>query len=132
MESTATIDNTGMPAIEMLAGELLYKSGRRNGKAIAATLTHRIVTTPASTPIESSVAKEAERTDQARMASTMREATIIAGIGAWVRSLISESLPGRIRSNDHAKIVRTGMKVFGNMAVQLHKKDGCPGRRSQF
>jgi uncharacterized protein len=44
-----------MPAIEMLAGEFLYSWGRRNGKAIAATLTVKMVTTPASTPRDSSV-----------------------------------------------------------------------------
>src|SRR5579859_4391648 len=116
MERTATMGSRGTPPMRTFAGEFLYRSGRRNGKARAAALTQRMVTTPASTPIESSVANELERTDHARMPATMMEATMMAGMGAWVRSLTSESLPGRMRSNDQAKMVRTGMKVLGNMA----------------
>src|SRR5579871_1959367 len=121
MESAATIGRIGMEPILTLAGEFLNRSGRRNGKARAATLTLRMVTTPASTPIESSVANELENTDQARMPATMMEATMMAGTGAWVRSLTSDSLPGRMRSKDQAKIVRTGMKVLGNMAGRFQK-----------
>src|SRR5258708_7515892 len=122
MERTATIGNTGMPATETLAGEFLYSSGRRNGNAIAATLTARMVTTPASTPRESKVKNEIDSTDQIKMPSTMMDATIIAGIGAWVRSLTSESLLGRMRSNAQAKIVRTGINVFGNIAGRFQKR----------
>src|ERR1700736_496449 len=76
MERTETMGSRGMPPILTLAGEFLYRSGRRKGKARAATLTQRIVITPANTPIESSVAKELESTDHARMAATMMEAVI--------------------------------------------------------
>ena len=78
--------------------------------------------TPASTPIESSVKKELESTDHARMPATMIEATMIAGMGARVRSFTSESLLGRIRSKDQAKMVRTGINVFGNMAGRFQKR----------
>src|SRR5438270_5400141 len=113
---------TGTPAIETLAGEFLYKSGRRKGNAIAATLTVRIVTTPASTPSESRVKNEIESTDQVRIPSTITEATMMAGMGAWVLSLTSESLLGRMRSNAQANIVRTGMKVLGNIAGRFQKR----------
>ena len=103
------------------AGEFLKRSGRRMGNAMAATLTERIVTTPASTPMESSVANEVDSTDHARMPATMIEATMIAGMGACVRSLTSESLLGKMRSNDQAKMVRTGIKVLGNMAGKFQK-----------
>src|SRR5579883_394668 len=122
IERTATIGRSGTPAILTFAGEFLKRSGRRNGKAMAATLTERMVTTPASTPIESSVANELESTDQARMAVTMSEATMIAGMGACVRSLTSESLLGRMRSKDQAKMVRTGINVFGNIAGRFQNK----------
>src|SRR6266700_95932 len=65
--------------METLAGEVLYNSGRRNGNAIAATLTVKMVTTPASTPSESSVKNEVESTDQIRMIRTIADAVIIAG-----------------------------------------------------
>src|SRR5450759_2460471 len=122
MERTATITSTGMPRMEMFAGEFLYNSGRRYGNAIAATLTVKMVTTPASTPRESSVKNEVESTDHVKMARTMSEAVRIAGIGACVRSLTSESLLGRMRSNAQAKIVRTGMNVLGNIAGRFQKR----------
>src|SRR5215467_15483011 len=81
-----------------------------------------MVIIPANTPMESNVAKELESTDHVRIPATMSEATMIAGIGAWVRSLTSESLLGRMRSNDHAKIVRTGINVFGNIAGRFQKR----------
>src|SRR5579863_929706 len=121
MDSTATIGRMGIPAILTLAGEFLKRSGRRKGKAMAVTLTQRMVTTPASTPIESSVANELESTDHARIAVTMIEAKMMAGTGACVRSLTSESLLGRMRSKDQAKMVRTGMNVLGNMAGRFQK-----------
>src|SRR5215475_15664309 len=96
IESTATMGKTGIPAMETLAGEFLYSSGRRNGNAIAAALTVRMVTIPASTPSESSVKNEVESTDQIRMMSTITEAVMIAGMGACVLSLTSES-----RSEEH-------------------------------
>src|SRR6266566_5502588 len=122
MERTETTGKTGIPAIETLAGEFLYNSGRRNGNAIAATLTVRMVTTPASTPSESSVKNDVESTDQTRMMSTITDAVMIAGTGACVLSLTSESLLGRMRSNAQAKIVRTGMNVFGNIAGRFQKR----------
>src|SRR6266436_6848662 len=122
MERTATIDSTGIPATDILAGELLYNSGRRNGNASAATLTVRIVTTPASTPRESSVKNETDSTDQIRMASTITDAMMIAGMGACVLSLTSDSLLGKMRSKDQAKMVRTGIKVFGNIAGRFQKR----------
>src|SRR5215472_4793786 len=122
IESTATIGNSGIPAMLTLAGEFLYNSGRRNGNANAATLTVRMVTTPASTPNESSVKNDVESTDQIRIMSTITDAVMIAGTGACVLSLTSESLLGRMRSNAQAKIVRTGMKVFGNIAGRFQKR----------
>lgn len=122
IDSTAAIDRSGIPAILVLAGEFLNRSGRRIGNARAATLTQRIVITPANTPIESSVANELESTDHARMHVTIIDATMIAGMGAWVRSLTSDSLLGRIRSNDQAKMVRTGINVFGNIAGRFQKR----------
>src|ERR1700719_2396708 len=122
IERTAAIDNTGIPAIDILAGEFLYNSGRRYGKARAVTLTVKMVTTPARTPSESSVKNETDSTDQIRMARTITDAVIIAGMGACVLSLTSESLPGKMRSNDQAKIVRTGIKVFGNIAGRFQKR----------
>src|SRR5438270_13806554 len=122
IDSTAAIGRRGIPAILVFAGEFLNRSGRRIGNTMAATLTHNIVITPANTPIESSVAKELESTDHARMPVTIIDATMIAGIGAWVRSLTSESLLGRIRSKDQAKMVRTGINVFGNMAGRFQKR----------
>src|SRR5258706_4857175 len=122
MERTATIDSRGIPATDILAGEFLYNSGRLNGNASAATLTVSIVTTPARTPRESSVKNETDSTDQVRMARTITDAVMIAGMGACVLSLTSESFPGKMRSNDHAKMVRTGIKVLGNIAGRFQKK----------
>ncbi len=39
-----------------------------------------------------------------------------------MRSFTSESFSGRMRSNDQAKIVRTGMKVLGNIAGKFQKR----------
>src|SRR6185437_1092110 len=121
-ERTAATGSTGMPRMRTLAGELVNSPGRRHGKISAVIATIVTVTTPASTPIESSVKNEVESTDHPRMASTITEAVMIAGIGACVRSLTSESFAGSTRSKDQAKIERTGMNVFGNIAGRFQKR----------
>src|SRR5215472_18773839 len=110
IDNTAATGSTGTPNQRTLAGERVNSSARRTGNTRAVMPTMVTVTTPASTPMESSVKNEVDSTDHPRMSNTIADAVMIAGTGACVRSFTSDSFDGSTRSKDQAKIARTGMK----------------------
>src|ERR1700743_2385183 len=107
----------------MLAGELPYRSGRRMGKAKAATPTITTHTTPASTPRASRVWKVVAVTLQASIRVTIPITSRIAATGEWKRSLTLEKRSGNTRSNDHANTLRIGMKVLPTIAGRLQNRN---------
>src|SRR5450755_3562142 len=96
----------------MFAGEALYRSGRRVGKAIAAIATMITASTPARTIVPRMIWNELEKTLQKTNTTMIAVARRIAGIGEWKRSLTSDSFSGMSRSKDQAKNERIGMYVL--------------------
>src|SRR3954463_4317926 len=80
-------------------------------------------TMPASTPSARRVWKVVATTLHASMAVTIAITTRIAGTGEWKRSETFAKRSGSSRSNDHAKTVRTGMKVLPTIAGSDQNKN---------
>src|SRR5664279_2836700 len=119
IENTPVMYRTGIPRKLILAGEALYRSGRRVGKAMAAMATMITARTPARTINPSRIWKVFPNTLQITNRVMIALARRIAGIGEWKRSFTSDSFSGISRSNDQAKNERIGMYVLAIIEGRL-------------
>src|SRR6202167_247840 len=122
MDSGATMNSTGIPRNFTLAGEDRYRSGRRNGSAMAATPTITTARQPASTMRPSTSWNTLEYTLQIVSPARITLTRMMALTGEWVRALTSASFSGISRSNDHANSDRIGMNVFAIIDGRLQNR----------